>query len=111
STLVRRLIEVDRRFFELVKHEDNRAEQQNEKLHRDFHRGVEEQTEPTLFERASREVSLDLRLVSSEIRQREKKTSDQARPKGIPPVRVDRETDGLQFAHLARNRQRAFKRE
>jgi hypothetical protein len=68
--LVGRLIEINRWFFELIKHENNRAEQQNEKLHRHFDRGGEEQAQTALFERAPRKISLNLRLVCSEIRKR-----------------------------------------
>src|SRR6266516_4529835 len=103
-TLVRRLIEINGRFFELIKHENNRTKQQNEKLHWHFHRGVEEQSETTLFERASREISLHLRLIRSEIGKREKKTANQARPKRVALVRIDREIDRLQFTHFAGDR-------
>src|SRR4029453_4016465 len=103
-TLVRWLIEINRRLFELIKHENNRAKQENEKLQRHFHRGVEEQSETTLFERAPCEISLYLRLIRSEIGKREKKAADQPRPECIALVRIDREIDRLQFAHFASDR-------
>src|SRR5262249_31989723 len=106
----RRLVEINGWLFELIKHENNRAEQQNAKLHRHLDDRVEKQSETTFFERAACEISLHLRLVGSEVGQREKKTANQARPKSITLVRIDRETDCLQFAHFARGRQRAFKR-
>src|SRR4030095_4116837 len=110
-TLVRRLIEINGGFFELIKHENNRTKQQNEKLHWHFHRGVKEQSETTLFKRASREISLHLRLIRPEIGKREKKAANQARPERIAFVGIDRKIDSLKSAHFARNRERAFKRE
>src|ERR671925_582955 len=98
---VRRLIEINRRLFELIKHENNRAEQQDEKLHRHFYYCVEKQSETTLFKRAARKISLYLGLVRSEIRQRQKKSADQARPERISLVRIEREIDAFQFAHFA----------
>ena len=111
GTLVRRLIEINGRFFELIKHEDDRTEQQNEKLHWHFHSGIEKQPETTLFERASREISLHLRLIRPEIGKREKKTANQARPECVALVGINRKIDRLKFAHFARNRERASKRE
>src|SRR5262249_35560758 len=102
-TLIGRLVEINRWLFELIKHENNRAEQQNEKLHRHLDDRVEKQSETTLFERAACEISLHLRLICSEIRQREKKAANQARPESVTLMRIDRETDRLQFVHFARD--------
>jgi hypothetical protein len=50
-------------------------------------------------------------LVSSEIRKREEKAADQARPKRVALVRVDREIDRLEFSHFTGDRERVFERE
>src|SRR5580765_449160 len=61
-TFVGRLIEINRRLLELIKHEHKRTKQQNEKLHWHLHRSVEEQSQTTLLERTPCEVTLYLRL-------------------------------------------------
>ena len=45
-----------RRLFELVEHEQQRAEQQDEELHRDLADGVEHQAEPALAQRSAAEM-------------------------------------------------------
>src|SRR5256714_529850 len=77
--LVAGLIEKDRRLFELVEKKDHRAQKQNEKLHRHFHEGIEEQTDPGSAERISGEIALDLRLVGPEIGEGEEKSAEQTR--------------------------------
>src|SRR6266446_1332200 len=98
---VGRLIEIDRRLLELIKHKHKRTQQQNEKLHRHLHRGVEEQSQTTLLQGTSCEVTLHLRLIRTEIGKREKEAANQARPESVAFVGVKRKIDRLQFAHLA----------
>src|SRR5256714_7152993 len=107
--LVAGLIEKDRRLFELVEKKDHRAQKQNEKLHRHFHEGIEEQTDPGSAERISGEIALDLRLVGPEIGEGEEKSAEDTGPKRIALRRIHRNIDGLQFSHPAGDVERVGK--
>ena len=69
------LVEENRGAFEGVEHEDQRSEQQDEELHRDLQERVEHQPEPALAEAAAADVTLHLRLIGAEVREREEEAA------------------------------------
>src|SRR5439155_18612704 len=88
-------IEINRRLFELVEQENHCSQQQNEKLHRHFHNCIEKKTESAGGYRPVGEIPLNLRLVGAEIRECQKKSAKDSRPKRVAPIRVQREIDRL----------------
>ena len=93
-----RFVEEDRRRLELIEDEYQRTEQEDEELHGDLEHGVEHQAEPALAQRRPRKIALDLRLVGTEVGQREEEAPQQAGPERIAAVHVDREVDPVQLA-------------
>lgn len=98
-TLPLGLVEKQWGTFELVEHEQERAEQENKKLHRNFQERIEHQTEPTFAQRTAADVALHLRLIGSEIREREKQSAQKAGPECVAPARVERDIHRLQLPH------------
>ena len=75
------------------------ADEENEELHRHFCHGVEQQAEPALRNRTAGEISLDLRLITAEIAQREERPVYQAAPEVVAIVPVKLQIDGVQLPH------------
>ena len=84
--LISRLIEKDRRLLELIEEKDHHAEEQDEKLHRHFHDGVEEQADAAGAQRTAREIALHLRLIGAEIGEREEKIRPECRTRRCSAV-------------------------
>ena len=84
-----RLVEQHRRFFKLVEDEDQRAGEQDEKLQRHFHPGVEHQADPAVGDGFARQVPLHLRLVAPKIREGQEHAADQSRPERVPVARIE----------------------
>ncbi|NJL24014.1 MAG: hypothetical protein HC902_01715 [Calothrix sp. SM1_5_4] len=101
--LDRHRIEKQRRRDELVEDEDHHPEKEDEKLHRHLEQAVGEQPEPTFGHRAPREITLHLRLIGAEIRQRKKKPAQNPRPEVVTVVEVEGEVDGVEPPHRARH--------
>ena len=99
-------IKISGRLLKLIEHEDHRAEQKNEELHWHFHDRVEEKAEAARLDRVARQVALNLGLIRPEVGESEEKSSDDAGPKSIALVRIDREIDRLQFSQFSCNRER-----
>jgi len=83
-------VEEHRGAFKLVEDEQERAEQEDEELHRNLQERIGHQTEAAFAQRGAADVSLHLRLVGAEIREREKQTAEQAGPKRVAPGRIER---------------------
>src|SRR4029450_10853310 len=75
-----RLVEEHRRLRELIEDEQERAEQEDQELHRNLQQGVEDQPEAAFAYGGSADVALHLRLVGPEIRKREEESAEQTRP-------------------------------
>ena len=95
------LVEVHRRRLELVKHEQQHAQRQDEQLHGDFEHGVEHQAQSAFAERRAAQVALHLRLIGAEIGQHQKRGAQHARPERVAVFEVERVIDGLQFVETA----------
>src|SRR5207245_10979689 len=95
------IMEISTLLLKLIKHDHERTEQQNKKLHRHFHHSVEKQSQATLLQRTPRQITLHLRLIRPEIGKREKEAANQARPKSVALVRLKRKMDRLQFSKFA----------
>ena len=89
-------VEEDGRQDELVEGEDHRPDEEDDELHRHLHQAVRQEAESALRDGGAREVSLHLRLVGAEIREREKEAADEARPEVVAAPRVEGEVDGVQ---------------
>ena len=101
------LIEEHRRVrLKLIEHKQQRAQHDDEELHRNLENGVEHQTEPAFAQRRAADVTLHLRLVGAEIRERQKQPAQHPAPKGVAPLQIRREVHRLQFAHRAGDMQR-----
>ncbi len=96
-----RLVEVQRRRLELVKHEHQRTQQQDRELHRDLQHRVEHQSEAALAQRIPCEVSLHLALIGTEIRERQEEPAKDAGPDRVALVEVEREVNGFELAEAA----------
>ena len=94
------------RGLELVEHEHQRAEQQDEELHRNFEQSVEHEAEAALAQRRAAEVALHLRLVGAEIRERQEQAAEEAAPERVACVGVEGEVDRLEFPECAREFER-----
>ena len=62
------------------------------------------QTETAGGERTAGEIALHLRLIGPEIGEREKESAEQARPKSVAPLRIEREIDRVEFPHFPGDR-------
>ena len=93
-------IEKDRRCFELVKGEEHRADEQDEKLHRDLHNPIQQQAEAALGDRLAGEVALHLRLVGAEVGELQEHPSQDAGPDVVAVVPVEAEIDRVEPSQL-----------
>ena len=95
----------------MIEEKNHRAEEEDEKLHRHFHDRVEEQTDPARAQRTAGEITLHLRLVGAEIRERKKEAAENPRPDSVAPGWVEGKIDRLEFSHFARDGERAAERQ
>src|ERR1700686_2850299 len=109
--LISRLIEKHGGLFELIEKKNHRAEEEDEKLHRHFHDRVEEQTDPARAQRTAGEITLHLRLVGAEIREREEEPAENPRPDSVAPGGIEGKIDRLEFSHFPRNGKGAAERQ
>ena len=93
--LERYRIEHDRRFFELIENEQERAGEKDDELHRDLDERAEQKRKPAFLERTRRQIALHLTLVGPEIREHEKNTATDAGPKRIGDVGIQIEVHRL----------------
>ena len=77
------MVEKHRRLLELEENENHHAGEEDEELHRHLEHGVEKETEAAADERAARQITLDLRLVGSEIGESEEESAEQAGPESV----------------------------
>ena len=89
--------------MKLKKHINHDATQQDKKLHGHFKKSVEYQTQPAFFDAVAGDVTLYLTLVGTKIREGQKHTSRDARPKSIPAFYIKRKIHQLHLAIHARN--------
>src|SRR4051812_26623439 len=75
--------------LELEKDEQQRSDDDDEKLHGDFHHRVEHQSKPPFANAGAAKVSLHLRLIRSEIGEREKKSAEEAGPKCVAFIGIN----------------------
>src|SRR5438067_603491 len=66
-----------------------RAQQQDDELHRDLQHGVEHQAQTALAQRGAADVALHLRLVGAEVREREEQAAEHAGPHRVAPARIE----------------------
>ena len=83
---------------ELVEDEQERAEQEDEELHRNLQEGIEHQAEAAFAQGGAADVALHLGLVGAEIGEREKQAAEEAGPERVAPARIERHIDRLQLA-------------
>src|SRR5581483_3065783 len=91
-----RRVEEKRWCNELIEDEHHRADEQNEELHRHLDEAVETQSHPALPHALARQVTLHLRLVRSEVRQRDEETADDPRPEVVRRLEIEGEVDDVQ---------------
>ena len=104
-------VEEQRRRDELVEDEDHRADEEDEELHRHFDHAVDEQAEAALGDRRAGEVALDLRLVGAEVRERQERAADQARPEVVLRLRIELEVDRVEASHPSGHAERFDERD
>src|SRR5690606_11068995 len=95
----------NRRWFKLIKNEHQRAQQQDGKLHRDFQNRVEHQSQSAFPQRSACEITLHLRLIRAEIRQRQEQSAQQTSPDRVTLISIQREVHCFQFPHRSRDAQ------
>ena len=100
-----RAIEEDRRGLKLVENEDQRAEQQDEELHRDLQDRIEHEAETALPERGAGQVPLHLRLVGAEVGEGQEQAAEHPRPHGVAFVEIDGEIHRLQLVEASGDRE------
>ena len=96
-----RAVEKDGGGLELVEDEDQRAEQQDEELHRDLQQRVEHEAEPALAQRGAADVALHLRLIGAEVGERQEESAEQAGPESVALGGIERKIHGLELAQGA----------
>ena len=96
-------IEEHRRGTELVEHEHENAEQQDEELHRHLDQPVEQEPELALSRRVRGQDASDLRLVGAEVGELEEEPADQAGPQVVAARRIEAQVDGVELAGSARH--------
>ena len=96
-----RLVEEHRVRCELVEDEQERAQQQDDELHRDLQHRVEHQAQATLAQRGAADVALHLRLVGAEVGEGEEQPAEHAGPHRVAPARIEGEVHRLQLAQRA----------
>src|SRR5690606_37814615 len=69
-----------RRRRELIEHENQNSDQQNQELHRDFQERAHQKRRASLIHRFRRQEPLNLALITAEIAEHQKKSADQTRP-------------------------------
>src|SRR5579875_687822 len=94
-------LENHRRCDKQREHKDDRANEENEQLHRYLHNSVEEQTQPALHNRAAGEVSLHLALITSKIGQSKKCAANQSAPQVVAIGPVQMQINDIQPASSA----------
>src|SRR5690606_4865098 len=82
----------------LIKQENHHADQQNEKLHRHFQQSVHNHSHLTFLHRFPRKIALNLTLVGSEIRKREKSSTDDSAPNRISIVEIKAKIQNVHFS-------------
>ena len=101
-------IKKERRLFELIKHEDHCAEQQDEELHRHFENRVEKEAEPARTKRIAGKVALNLGLIGPKIGKGEKESADETGPESVALMRIGRKIDRLKLAQFSGGEQRVI---
>src|SRR5262245_39699182 len=108
--LVSGLVEKERRLFELEKNKNHHTGEEDKELHRQLADGIENEAETPGGERTAGEIALDLRLIGPEIRESEKESAQQTRPKSVALLRIDGEINCVELPHFPGDGNRLKKR-
>ena len=84
---------------ELKKHKYHHSNKQDKELHRHFCQTVEQKCKTALRDRFAGQITLNLRLIRSEIGKCNKHAADKSGPYIIPVVKIEREVDSVQLSH------------
>ena len=99
-------VKQNRLFVEQEQHEHHGSDEQDEELHRNLRHRVKQQAEAALRDRLAGQIPLHLRLIASEIREGEKRASNQSAPKVVTVIRIEVKIHCAELSRCAGQRDR-----